>query len=90
VSFRATWVYIEFGKLFEQVCGSSKAACDGISDNATSGEYGAYSVCSSRDQLSFVFDRYFHTHKAPACDFNGAARTKTAKIATGNCKKLIE
>jgi hypothetical protein len=80
----------EFGKLFEQVCGSSKGACDGISDNATSGEYGAYSVCSSRDQLSFVFDRYFHAHNAPACDFNGAATTKAAKIATGNCKKLIE
>ncbi|KAJ6094946.1 hypothetical protein N7467_002459 [Penicillium canescens] len=80
----------EFGTLFEQVCGSSKGACDGISDNATSGEYGAYSVCSSRDQLSFVFDRYFHAHTAPACDFNGAATTKAAKIATGNCKKLIE
>ncbi|KAJ6012294.1 hypothetical protein N7499_012738 [Penicillium canescens] len=80
----------ELGKLFEQVCGNSKGACDGISDNATSGEYGAYSVCSSRDQLSFVFDRYFHAHKAPACDFNGAATIKAANIATGNCKKLIE
>jgi hypothetical protein len=81
-----------FGKLFKQVCGSSKGACDGISDNTTSGEYGAYSVCSSRDQLSFVFDRYFHAHKelASACDFNGAATTKGAKTATGNCKRLIE
>ncbi|KAJ5747722.1 uncharacterized protein N7511_009418 [Penicillium nucicola] len=82
----------DFGPLFGQICGTSKGACDAISDNATSGEYGAYSVCSSRDQLSFIFDRYFHAHKQvlAACDFNGAATIQSAKSATGNCKKLIE
>ncbi|KAJ5320280.1 hypothetical protein PENANT_c010G08026 [Penicillium antarcticum] len=81
-----------FGGLFDQVCGTSKSACVGISDNATAGGYGAYSVCSSRDQLSFVFDHYFHAQKGLpiACDFNGAATTQDAKAATGNCKKLIE
>ncbi|TGO12076.1 hypothetical protein BTUL_0095g00340 [Botrytis tulipae] len=76
--------------LFDYVCGLDSAACDGISKNATTGTYGAYSMCTSAQQLSFVFDQYYqHNNKAAtACDFSGNAKTQTgAKSST--CSSLI-
>nr|QFF92533.1 13-beta-glucanosyltransferase isoform 1 [Botrytis fabae] len=76
--------------LFDYVCGLDSAACDGISKNATTGTYGAYSMCTSAQQLSFVFDQYYQNNgkAATACDFSGNAKTQTgAKSST--CSSLI-
>ncbi|TGO55122.1 hypothetical protein BCON_0096g00150 [Botryotinia convoluta] len=76
--------------LFDYVCGLDSAACDGISKNATTGVYGAYSMCTSAQQLSFVFDQYYQNQGkiATACDFSGNAKTQTgAKSST--CSSLI-
>ncbi|KAF7943307.1 hypothetical protein EAE96_011236 [Botrytis aclada] len=76
--------------LFDYVCGLDSAACDGISKNATTGVYGAYSMCTSAQQLSFVFDQYYQNNNkaATACDFSGNAKTQTgAKSST--CSSLI-
>ncbi|TGO37921.1 hypothetical protein BHYA_0086g00360 [Botrytis hyacinthi] len=76
--------------LFDYVCGLDSAACDGISKNATTGTYGAYSMCTSAQQLSFVFDQYYQNNNkaATACDFSGNAKTQTgAKSST--CSSLI-
>ncbi|THV54842.1 hypothetical protein BGAL_0019g00430 [Botrytis galanthina] len=76
--------------LFDYVCGLDSAACDGISKDATTGTYGAYSMCTSAQQLSFVFDQYYQNNNkaATACDFSGNAKTQTgAKSST--CSSLI-
>lgn len=83
----------DFSDLFDTVCGYD--ACEGIAKNATSGEFGSYSVCDARQQLSFAFNAYYQRQKergnaASACDFNGAARTKTSSKPTGTCSGLLK
>lgn len=83
----------DYSTLFGTVCGYG--VCAGITKNASTGEYGAYSVCNAKQQLSFVFNAYFQQQKAKgravsACSFGGAAATKTAKKPSSTCASLLQ
>lgn len=86
----------DYGKLFGQVCGYSQSVghdiCAGIEANATTGNYGAYSMCSASEQLSFAFDQYYQSQNSnsQACDFDGAASTQTAQSADSTCQNLMK
>lgn len=80
--------------LFGTVCGYGDS-CDGISTDATKGKYGAYSMCSGKERLSYAFDTYYQSQDekgngANACDFNGAAKKQSSKGSKGNCKNLMD
>lgn len=84
----------DYGDLFSTVCGlDSGKACLGIAANATLGDYGAYSMCNSTEQLAYVLNAYYEaqdsTNQASACSFGGSASTKSATKATGSCSSLI-
>ena len=76
----------EVGKLFGTVCGLGN--CDGITADSQKGKYGAYSMCSPKQQLSFVINQYYESNgkSSKACDFNGNAETKKASKPSGSCK----
>lgn len=61
--------------LFGTVCGLDVTACKGISSNATTGEYGAYVMCNSTQQLTNALNTYYSNQKkaSTACDFDGQA-----------------
>ncbi|KAB8293110.1 hypothetical protein EYC80_007469 [Monilinia laxa] len=77
-------------ELFDYVCGLDSKACDGIGKNATTGVYGAYSMCTSSQQLSFVFDQYYQNQNkaSTACDFNGSAKLQSGSKSS-TCSSLI-
>ena len=81
----------DMGELFGVVCGSD-GVCDGIASNSTTGTYGAYSVCSPKQKLSFVMDQYYkkQNKKSTACDFSGAARVQDSSNPKGTCSALIK
>lgn len=61
---------------------------DGVTGNATTGQYGAYSMCNSDQRLAFAMNRYYLTKgqkSAKACNFNGAATLKSSTSASGSC-----
>ncbi|KAE8450036.1 hypothetical protein EG329_007175 [Mollisiaceae sp. DMI_Dod_QoI] len=76
--------------LFSTVCGLDKSACAGITANGTTGIYGAYSMCTAQQQLSFAFDQYYKNQNkaATACSFNGNAKIKTGSTS-GTCSNLL-
>ncbi|KAL1978771.1 hypothetical protein VTN31DRAFT_1630 [Thermomyces dupontii] len=83
----------EIAQLFGTVCGYG--VCDGISGNAREGEYGAYSMCSPKDKLSFAINVYYQQQVEEgngdtACDFDGAAELQDAEEPSGTCASLLE
>jgi len=76
--------------LFDTVCGLDKNACNGITANAKTGVYGAYSMCDPYSKLSFAFNQYYLSQNAAkdACGFGGKAKTQTASTAA-SCKALV-
>jgi hypothetical protein len=76
--------------LFDTVCGLDDKACLGISANGTTGVYGAYSVCSASQQLSFAFNQYYlsQSKSSTACSFGGNAKVQSGS-SSGNCGALV-
>jgi len=44
------------GDLFNYICGEAKTDCSGITANGTTGEYGAYSMCSPLERVSWAMN----------------------------------
>lgn len=83
-----------YGELFGQICGYNDGAyCAGILNNATTGNYGAYSMCNSTEQLGFVMNQYYQaqsgSNQASACNFGGAGSTKATQAAGPTCSSLL-
>ncbi|KAH7085351.1 Glucanosyltransferase-domain-containing protein [Paraphoma chrysanthemicola] len=82
----------DFGDMFGFICGEKDGQyCAGINKNATSGPYGAYGMCDSKDQLSFAVNAYAKAVKG-GCGFKGKATTKSA-VATptaSGCSNLLQ
>ena len=85
----------EAGELFGTVCGlgASQNVCAGITNNATTGVYGAYGMCNATEQLGWALNAYYlaqnSNNRASACNFGGSATTKASAAATGSCSALI-
>ncbi|KAL9002969.1 MAG: hypothetical protein Q9188_004135 [Gyalolechia gomerana] len=68
--------------------------CSGILANGSTGVYGAYSMCNSKERLAWAFNAFFmdQTRNNPQntnpCDFDGAGRRQTPESA-GTCKSVV-
>lgn len=82
----------DYDELFSTVCGMDDEVCLGLQANATTGTYGAYSMCNPQEKLSFAFNRYYVSQNSnpSACDFDGAATTKRPVTPEGECRDLID
>ncbi|CDH15120.1 probable 1,3-beta-glucanosyltransferase GAS1 [Zygosaccharomyces bailii ISA1307] len=81
----------DYSDLFSYIC--SKVDCSGITANGTSGDYGSYSFCSAKEQLSFVMNLYYEKNGGSKsdCSFSGSASLKSAttKSACSSALKQI-
>lgn len=77
-------------ELFSTVCGLDNSACNGINGNATTGSYGAYSMCDPYSKLAFAFDQYYQSQSkaSTACDFGGNAKTQSGSVSS-SCKSIL-
>ncbi|KAL9033587.1 MAG: hypothetical protein Q9214_007443 [Letrouitia sp. 1 TL-2023] len=68
--------------------------CSGINTNATTGVYGAYSMCSPSQRISWAMDAFYKDQTANnpdnnnPCDFKGVAKKQTPK-ADGACEAVV-
>lgn len=76
--------------IFDYICGQDKALCAGINGNATTGVYGAYSMCTQKQKLAFVLDQYYKDQDSAssACDFDGQATTQDGS-SVSSCKSAL-
>jgi len=80
----------DFGEIFGFICGSDEDVCVGINGNATTGVYGAYSMCSDRQKLTYVLGAYYESQDQAfdACDFDGQAEPKDSSAESSCDDKL--
>jgi hypothetical protein len=80
----------KLASLLSTVCGYTD--CGGVSANATTGEYGAYSMCEIKYKLAFALNKYYKEQDkdSSACDFSSSATTKATTAATGTCSAQIK
>ncbi|KAH8692130.1 1,3-beta-glucanosyltransferase gel3 [Talaromyces proteolyticus] len=83
-----------FAQLYSQLGGyKNKDVLAGVNHNSTSGVYGAYSMCSEIQKLSFAVNDYYNDqsdeNKSSACDFGGAATSTTSSSPSGTCSSLL-
>ena len=81
----------DYEDLFGYICQHDKNACLGFQHIASSGTYGAYSMCNSTQQLGWAFNvYYFSQNKASdACSFKGAAMLQNPSSGGSDCKNLL-
>ncbi|KAI9749620.1 MAG: hypothetical protein M4579_006805 [Chaenotheca gracillima] len=81
------------GDLFGQVCGARKGVCDGINADGSTGKYGAYSMCSSTERLTWALSQYYNStegsNKNTACDWDGKASKVSPKSLSNTCSGLL-
>jgi len=79
----------DISSLFSFIC--AKADCGGVSTNGTTGKYGAYSMCTASQRLSWAMNSYYNKQgkTSDACDFNGEAQTQQPSSTSGSCSSLI-
>jgi hypothetical protein len=80
----------DYDSLFSYIC--ADIDCTGITGNATTGEYGAFSMCNSTQRLSWAMNAYWiaQSKSSQACDFSGDGTTTAAASATGTCSSLMK
>ncbi|KAH8889255.1 glycolipid anchored surface protein [Thozetella sp. PMI_491] len=81
------------GSIFGTVCGLDAKACDGIASNATTGTYGAFSMCSGAQQLNHVLNQYYVNQgkSKSACDFGGQAQLlSSAQSLNSTCTAVLQ
>lgn len=81
----------DFNDIFGYICGEDEKICSAINANATTGIYGAYSMCDSESKLAYILDAYYKSqnNNADACDFKGKATTQKAQNQD-SCKSKLE
>lgn len=79
-----------YSTIYGYICGEDEEYCAGVSTNATTGVYGAYSMCNSTQMLGYILDQYYQGQKSAdsACSFSGSASIKTATTASTCSSKL--
>jgi hypothetical protein len=80
--------------LFATVCGLGDGSqCNGITANASTGVYGAYSMCNATEQLGWALNAYYEaqdtSNKASACDFSSSASTQSVLPTDHQCSSLL-
>lgn len=80
----------DFGEVFGYICGQDPDSCAGVNGNASTGVFGAYSMCNSTQKLGYVLDTYYKAQKSAsdACDFDGKAVTQSGS-SSGDCKTKL-
>lgn len=80
---------------FNYICDPAQGDnCAGILANGSTGAYGAYSMCSDTERLSWAFNQYYlnqtatNTQNTSPCDFGGAASKISPKLAS-SCKAVV-
>lgn len=81
----------DYGDIFSYICGADPDSCAGVNGNASTGVFGAYSMCNSTQKLGYVLDTYYKAQKSAsdACDFDGQAVTQSGASASGDCKTKL-
>ncbi|KAM0244136.1 hypothetical protein ACHAP5_006519 [Fusarium lateritium] len=81
----------DFNSIFGYICGENEKICTAINGNATTGIYGAYSMCDNDAKLAYILDAYYQDQNkaADACDFKGKATTQKAE-SESSCKSALE
>ncbi|KAI5458533.1 Glucanosyltransferase-domain-containing protein [Mariannaea sp. PMI_226] len=79
-----------YADIFDYICGKDSSVCAGINGNATSGVYGAYSMCNQQQKLTYVLDQYYkdQDNAADACDFDKQATTQDGSTES-SCKSAL-
>lgn len=73
---------------YEQLCGTSSEDCPALHGNGSNGTYGAFSICTINQRLSWALNELYR-YSSEGCIQDASAQYQSSIYSSGDCEEVM-
>jgi 1,3-beta-glucanosyltransferase GAS1 len=74
---------------YQNICGTTAESCPGLHGNGSNGTYGAFSICTINERLSWALNMLY-TSNFSECENDANAATQESSMTDGDCSEAMD